>query len=203
VIGLSALHIGDPASLWAELGFHLDGDVAWVDEIACWLGARENGLCSWTLQGAEGLHELPLGDQPPVARDRAPVHQNGVVAIDHVVVATPDLARTVAAFEAAGVELRRIRDAGTDDRPVRQAFFRLGRTVAEVVAQGHRAGSGPASFYGIAFTVRDIEETAAFLGPRLRPAKAAVQSGRHIATLDRSAGSTVPMAFMSPEPGRT
>jgi hypothetical protein len=40
------------------------------------------------------------------------------------------------------------------------------------------------------------------LGPRLLPAIDAVQPGRRIATLDRSAGSSVAMAFLSPEPTR-
>ncbi|MBV9662995.1 MAG: glyoxalase, partial [Actinobacteria bacterium] len=59
-------------------------------------------------------------------------------------------------------------------------------------------GDGPARFYGLAFTVADLDATAAYLGDRLRPAKDAVQPGRRIATLDKSAGSSVAIAFMSP-----
>jgi hypothetical protein len=58
----------------------------------------------------------------------------------------------------------------------------------------------PAGFFGLAFTVTDLDATAAWLGPRLHPAKDAVQPGRRIATLDRAAGSTVAIAFMSPGP---
>jgi hypothetical protein len=54
----------------------------------------------------------------------------------------------------------------------------------------------------LAFTVAELDATARFLGERMRPPKEAVQPGRRIATLDRSAGSTVAMAFMSPDPGR-
>ena len=46
----------------------------------------------------------------------------------------------------------------------------------------------------------DLDATARYLGDRLHPAKGAVQPGRRIATLDRGAGSTVAMAFMSPGP---
>ncbi len=68
----------------------------------------------------------------------------------------------------------------------------------EVVGSPTTAGPGPARFYGLAFTVDDLTTTADLLGPRLRPARDAVQSGRRIATLDWAAGSTIAMAFMSP-----
>jgi len=83
-----------------------------------------------------------------------------------------------------------------------QAFFRLGQVIVEVVGDPRRTDSGQARFYGLAFTVTDIEATAAYLGPRLRPTKPAVQPGRLIATLDWSVGSQLPMAFMS-RPTRT
>jgi hypothetical protein len=59
------------------------------------------------------------------------------------------------------------------------------------------SGDGPPRFFGLAWTVRDPAETAAFFGDRLKPFKDAVQPGRQIATLSSSAGSTVPHAFMS------
>jgi catechol 2,3-dioxygenase-like lactoylglutathione lyase family enzyme len=120
-----------------------------------------------------------------------------VTVLDHVVVITPDLARTTGAFESAGLRLRRTRDAGSPQRPMTQAFFKVGPTIVEVVGSPTRAEPGPARFYGLAFTVADLDATAAFLGERLRPARDAVQAGRSIATLDRAAGSTVALAFMS------
>ena len=81
-----------------------------------------------------------------------------------------------------------------------QVFFRLGEVVLEVVGGPQPSGDGPARFFGLAFTVADLDATARYLGDRLHPAKGAVQPGRRIATLDRGAGSTVAMAFMSPGP---
>lgn len=112
-------------------------------------------------------------------------------------VSTPDLDRTVAAFEAAALPLRRVRPVGTPERPLAQAFFKLGSVVVEVVGPPDASAPGPACFYGLAFTVVDLDLTARHLGTRLRPARDAVQPGRRIALLDRCAGSTVPMAFMS------
>jgi len=113
-------------------------------------------------------------------------------------VVTPDLDRSIDAFESAGIRLRRTRDTGTLQRPSRQAFFKLGETIVEIVGPATASRPGQARFYGLAFTVADLDATAVFLGGRLRPARNAVQSGRRIATLDRSGGSTVPLAFMSP-----
>jgi len=48
-------------------------------------------------------------------------------------------------------------------------------------------------------TVDDIDATVALLGELLRPAKGAVQAGRRIATVDKSAGSGVAIAFLGPQ----
>ena len=78
-----------------------------------------------------------------------------------------------------------------------QAFFKLDDVVVEVVGAPTAAAPGQARFWGLTFTVADLDTTAELLGPSLRPIKAAVQPGRRIATLDKAFGSTVPMAFMS------
>jgi hypothetical protein len=95
--------------------------------------------------------------------------------------------------------LRRTREAGRAEQPRRQAFFRLGGTIVEVVGSPTASGPGPAEFWGLAFTVADLDATVEFLGDRLHPAADAVQPGRRIATLAPAGGSTVPLAFMSPE----
>jgi hypothetical protein len=85
---------------------------------------------------------------------------------------------------------------------MRQGFFKHGAVVLEVIGPAQPAGDGPARLWGLAFTVADLDATAVFLGDRLHPPKDAVQEGRRIATVDKSAGSTVPIAFMSGMPAR-
>jgi hypothetical protein len=114
------------------------------------------------------------------------------------VVTTPDLDRTVAALEAAGLQARRVRDAGRGDRAIRQVFFRLDDPILEVVGPPEPSGDGPARFLGLALTVADLDATATALGQHLGEVKDAVQPGRRIATLRRSAGCTTALAFMSP-----
>jgi len=174
----------------------------WISGIAHRLGVPGRGVLSWALRGVEGLSEIPETDETPPSIQPTPEHPNGVVALDHIVIATPNPGRTITAFESAGIALRRTRNVGTPDRLIVQSFFRLGPTIAEVVGPADGSGEEAAHLSGRAFTVSDLDATARFLASHLRPAKAAVQPGRRIATLDRSAGSTVPMAFMSPDERR-
>jgi hypothetical protein len=193
---IDSLHIADPPELWQQLGFTVAGGTCRVSGVCLRLGAAGSGVTGWALRGAEGLRELPTDRPAACAPMAVPPHPNGVVALDHVVVATPDIARTTAALQAHGIPLRRTREAGSPGRPMTQAFFKLGAIVVEVVGPP-AAGPGAASFWGLAFTVAALDATASYLGGRLRPSTPAVQPGRRIATLDRAAGSTVPIAFLS------
>ena len=108
-------------------------------------------------------------------------------------------------LQRAGLDFRRRREGPTPAGAVRQAFFRLGEVILEVVE--HPPGTpaagdpaAPARFWGLAFVVEDLDATARYLGPLLREPRAAVQPGRRIATLKRDAGLTVPVAFITVAP---
>jgi hypothetical protein len=193
VAQLVALEVADPADLWSDLGFAVADGWAAIDGVAYLLGRDGKGIVSWTVDGLAVSEVEGLLAGPPHAAPGAPAQPNGVVTLDHLVISTPNLGRTIERFEEAGLELRRTRDAGS----IHQAFFKAGPVILEVVAPPQPNGDGPARFFGLAWTVEDLDATAAYLGDRLRPAKDAVQKGRRIATLDRAAGSTVAHAFMS------
>jgi catechol 2,3-dioxygenase-like lactoylglutathione lyase family enzyme len=193
-----ALLVGDPPAAWDDLGFTVADGVAWVGGVALVLGGELKGIRAWSVPGIDGIASIEAPEVPSEPLGR---HSNGVLSLDHVVLATPDLERTIGRLESAGFDLRRRRDAGqTYERPLQQAFFRVGPTILEVIGTPGRVEDGVPRFFGLAFTVADLEATADFLGDRLHEAKDAVQPGRRIATLDRAAGSTVAIAFMSPEP---
>ncbi len=208
---LAALHLADPPDLWGALGFVVEDESVKVSGVRLMLGAEGKGIRSWSLRGlapeVDGLDGAAFG-LPAFPARATPAHPNGVIALDHLVVTSPDILRTIASVEAAGIECRRIRDIGTDAAPMQQAFFRLGQSpwrpedtvILEAVGPTTPTGEGPMRLYGLAWTVRDLDATAGFLGDRLRASKDAVQPGRRIATLDRSAGSTVAQAFMSRKP---
>ena len=131
-------------------------------------------------------------------------HANGIVAIDHVVAMSPELDRSVHALHSAGLDLRRIREQPTPAGAPRQAFFRLGEVILELVQEPDEAltargndRSGPSRFWGLALLSDDLEQTVAQLGEHASEIRAAIQPGRQIATLRRSAGLAIPVALMS------
>ncbi len=207
---IDELLIGDDGALWYTLGFDLHDGVCQVGAVTLRFLADEQqrGIVGWSLRdltdtALDGL-ETARSEQP--ARGPAPAHANGVVSIDHVVAMSPALDRTVAALHAAGLDLRRIRDEPTPAGAPRQAFFRLGAEILEVVQEPQDAiarGGGPdhpTRFWGLALNVADLDQTVERLGEHCSPPRAAVQPGRRIATLRRSAGLAVPVALMTPRP---
>lgn len=199
---LGALDIADAADTWRDLGFDVgpDGTVV-VGATTYRFGLGRKGVTAWAIEGIErsgAIDGLPDADTTDTPARTPQTHPNGVIALDHLVVLTPDHGRTVEAIAATGLELKRVRDTATYGTPAKQAFFKLDDgVILEIVGPAEPMGDGPARFYGLAFTVADLDATAAYLGERLHPAKDAVQPGRRIATLDKGAGSTVAMAFMS------
>jgi hypothetical protein len=206
-VTIDELTIADEPGSWAALGFEIDDDVCVLGSVRIRLiGAGGKGLVGWSLRGIEtaDLDGLPTSssDRPPPGGGAT--HANGVVGLDHVVAITPALERTVAALEAAGLDLRRIREEPTPAGAPRQAFFRLGAEILEVVQEpievAERNGPDrPAFFWGLALTTPDLGETVAGLGDRVGEIRAAVQPGRSIATLRRSAGLSLPVALMTPD----
>lgn len=186
-VSVEEIEIADPAEAWRGAGFSVDGDgVCRVGGVGLRLVGREHGtgIVGWSLSGIAGGD---IDGIPTSAAHTAPAepvtHANGVTGIDHVVLLTPDLARTVAVLAAIDVLPRRERDAEMGGRPIRQIFFRLGEVIVEVVGSPDTGGDGPSSLWGITYVVDDIEATAAFFGGRTLPVKDAVQPGRRITTL--------------------
>jgi hypothetical protein len=203
------LFIADEPAAWSAAGFAVEGELCEVGSVRLRLEgpARGRGIVAWSLRGAGSLEfdGLPTtaSEQPPAAGAR---HPNGVVSIDHLVVITPDLDRSTAALREAGFDLRRLREGPTPGGSARQAFFRMGEVILELVAapEGTRIAAdpaGPARLWGISFLVEELERTAAALGDLVGEPRAAVQPGRRIATLRKAAGLGPAIAFMSPGPG--
>jgi hypothetical protein len=204
---IDELTVADAASAWDAVGFAVEGDTCVVGDVRIRLAGLDGGkgLGGWSLRGVETdeLDGLPTRRSDRPAPEEAPAHPNGVTAIDHVVAITPALDRTVSAMQRAGLDLRRIREEPTPAGAPRQAFFRLGATILEVVQEPPEAieragGDHPAFFWGLAFIAPDLEATVAGLGDRVSEVRAAVQPGRRIATLRRSAGLSLPVALMTP-----
>lgn len=214
-VALTKLIIGDDPAAWASAGFTVDGDHTTIGAVRIrFVPGDERGVLGWELAGLDPSFEG--GDIDGIPTSRAPengfnqaddvVHPNGAVAVDHVVVATPDLDRSIAALEAVGLEARRTRDAGRPDAPRQQVFFWVGQPILELVGPPEPRGDRPATIWGLTCTVDDLDATASDLGDGVGRVKDAVQPGRRITTLRHAElGVSVPVAFMSPHvrPGDT
>jgi hypothetical protein len=208
-VSIDALTAGDTLESWAALGFEVDGDVCTLGDVRIRLAGVDagKGLTEWSLRGVESTEldglETTISELPPPSE--VPQHPNRITAIDHVVAISSDLDRTVAAFQAAGLDLRRIREDPTPAGAPRQAFFRLGAVILEVVQAPDEAiertgGDRPAFFWGLALVAPDLDATVAGLGNRVSEIRPAIQPDRRIATLRRTAGLTVPVALITPKP---
>ena len=190
-VGIEELEIADPADAWRQAGFSVDSDaVCRVGGVRIRLvgRARGAGIVGWSLRGLPSngsvgdLDGIPTTTSSALAAAPA-AHANGVTAIDHIVLLSPDLGRTVESLVSIGVHPRRERDAELGGRPVRQIFFRLGEVIVEVVGSPETVSEGPSTLWGITYVAADIDATASFFGDRTTPVKEAVQPGRRITTL--------------------
>ncbi|WP_408896582.1 hypothetical protein ACJ5H2_16820 [Nocardioides sp. R1-1] len=207
-VTLAELVVADPPDAWRSAGFSVDdeGDCL-VGGVRIRLVGREGGagIVGWSLGGLPDptraeLDGVPTTAAVPSTMPTGPgVHPLGVTHIDHVVLLSPDLARTTAALAAVGLDVRRERDAVLGGTPMRQLFFRLGEVILEVVGAPGSASDGPAQLWGVTHTVADVDAAAALLGERTSPVKDAVQPGRRITTLrHRDLGMSVRTALISP-----
>ncbi|HYI37159.1 MAG TPA: VOC family protein [Thermoleophilaceae bacterium] len=189
---------------WTAAGFTVESGSVTLGAVRIELRGADagRGLLGWDFAAAPTgpLDGLP---EPGTATAPAPVgpHPNGITAIDHVVAFSPDLERTVPALEAAGLDLRRRREGPTGAGSARQAFFRVGEVILEVVEhppQAREAGdvAAPARLWGLALLTPDIDATAAAAGALMGPVKDAIQPGRRIATFTREAALGVAVAVI-------
>jgi hypothetical protein len=179
---LEEVVVADEAATWEGLGFTVLDGVVWLGGVALRLAGREAG---------EGIVDWRLGEGSTAQTEV--VHANGAVALDHLVMFTDDLDRTMAELDEAGLgEPRRIREVPGSE--VRQAFYVLGTALLELAGPVE----GPQGFWGLVVVVDDLDAVAVRLGDRLGSPRDAVQPGRRIATLRPEAGSSTAVAFMSP-----
>jgi catechol 2,3-dioxygenase-like lactoylglutathione lyase family enzyme len=191
VPSIDELEIADEPGAWSAVGFEVADRACRVSRVTLRLAGKgpRRGIVDWTL-GDDATGEA-AGPQP-----------NGAVRVDHVVMLTPDLDRTVAELESQGFDLRRRREGPTPGGSTRQAFFRAGEPILEVVQAPEgtsvaRDPAGPSRLWGLAFRVEDMDHTARELGGLLGSPRAAVQPGRVIATLRPEAGLGPAIAFMT------
>jgi hypothetical protein len=190
--------VGSTPAAWERMGFALDGADVPLGGTRIRPTGAGGGMERWTLAGVEdvpfdGLATTVVDPMRPAEANVE--HPNGAQRIDHLVVRTPSLDRTAAAFDDAGLELRRTREAGGG---VRQGFLWVGDTIVELVEAPGQSPTDPATFWGLVVVVEDIERAAGIAGDMLGTVREAVQPGRRIATVRESSGIGLPLALMTP-----
>jgi hypothetical protein len=152
-ITVEELQVADTAEAWERAGFAVADGVCRIRRLRIRLLGPEagRGIVGWTLAGLPSGVRIREVDGIPTAvaaRESDPpaksAHPNGVTHLDHVVLMTPDLPRTVAALGEIALEPRRERDGELGGVAMRQVFYRLEDVIVEVVGPPE-PGEGPAA----------------------------------------------------------
>ncbi|MCB1028663.1 MAG: VOC family protein, partial [Microthrixaceae bacterium] len=221
------LHIGDAPSAWTQAGFAVATRTDDFRNPSVVLGGVRlvlhgdggpRGLLRWDLIAAAAderprpgdLDGLPTAwvngkEAPWVSSAPTDAHPNGITGLDHVVITSPDVARTTSALAEVGFEARRTRQTDDYGTPMRQVFFWAGKVIVELVGPLEPTATAPtlpdagAGFFGLAMTSDDLDATAAAMGEALGAPRPAVQEGRRIASLRfNRLGGSVATVVMSP-----
>ncbi len=205
---LERLVIGDDPRSWKAAGFTVEGNTVALGRLTVELAGSdgERGLLSWKLNDIEvdidGLATTPDTEWSAVEVVRANGvrnHINAVFGIDHVVIETGNIARTVAAFEHVGIVERRSSVLETPRGPRKQSFLWAGRVILEVVGPPEPDEQVATKVWGLALVTSNLQTTGHVLDQNLSEPRDAVQPGRKIATV-RTADLdiSVPLVVLSP-----
>lgn len=197
---LTTIALAEEPDAWRAAGFDVDGSgrLQLGRTVVVLRGA--DGPTGWAIDGVDTpIDGLATCTPVPAEHDATP-HPNGVTSIDHVVVLTGDSGRSVAAFEAAGFEVRGRRSTTNYGDAQQQTFFWAGDVIIELVGpeDGAPAHDQPTSIFGLALAAVDLDRTVEEMGTLLGTPKDAVQPGRRIAGVRGSKlGIQLPVAIMS------
>ncbi len=198
---LTLVRVGADPQAWVSAGFSVSDHATAVGGVTIEFIAPMGGIESlgfdWLPDGADNLDGLPVEVYESAVSE---THENGVIAMDQVVIATPDFDRSAQAMRDLGLrlsrEIVREEEAGNE---IRQGFVRSGETVLELVntvnvPEGHAHG------WGLGFITQDLGAATEMLEGMIGPPRDAVQPGRHIAVFHRDAQLGLPVILMDPEP---
>lgn len=214
---LSDLYLPADPGAWSTIGFAVtaSGCVP-VGRTTLLADGYDSGRTGWSFDAVAALPDLdgiPVIDMVQhedrsAPRDQ-PIHPNGIVSIDHVVVATPDCRRTTTAFTTAGFPIRRTINTERFGSPMQQSFLWAGDVIIEVIgpvstdAHAGEPKAGKASLFGLTFTTTDMDLTVSVMGDLIGDPGPALQPDRSIATVrTRGTGLGTRIAVMTPHIGR-
>jgi len=200
---LKRLFVGDEPDAWRRAVFTVENNVVTLGKTAVELVGTTDGrgIRSWSLDGVvtdiDGLPSVIVPDHQPLTLQQ---HPNLAFAIDHVVVQTSNVDRTVSSFASVGIDERKNQVVEVDGSQRRQSFIWAGRVIVEVVGPAIPSqDEGATDFWGLAVVSANLETASTHLGDLLSEPRDAVQPGRKISTLRTGdLDISVPIALLSP-----
>src|SRR5207248_8913836 len=98
---LRSITVADPAEPWQAAGFAVDDNRAQVGAVELLLVGEGGGITSWAVEGAEAGEVDGLatrGADGGASEPEPGVHPNLATSLDHLVITSHDVERTVAAL---------------------------------------------------------------------------------------------------------
>ena len=202
-MSIDQIALADEPAAWEALGFTVDGDSCRLGGVTLEPAGTEagRGILGWSLRGIAERRARRAGDDHLRDRRRELRRRStrtGRSGMDHVVAMSPSLDRTVEVLQGAGLDLRRIREEPTPAGAPRQAFFRLGEAILEVVQEPaevlerHGGPDRPARLWGLALLFSDLPRAVEMLGAHSRSGaggRAAGAADRDREALGRAVGA--------------
>ena len=199
---MSELHLPGEPSLWEAIGFSVVGGSFVLGQVTCNVGSAGPG---WAFAGTDAVPNELCG-VPTTVANLTPTsgsslgHPNGALKVDHVVLVSQSPTKTAQELEAFGMVAKGARVLGSGGAQRAAVLFWSGELLIELVGP---AAEGPdakslAQIWGVTFVVASFDRIAEIADGLLSPPRDAVQPGRQIVTIDRSAGLGVAVAFITP-----
>ena len=111
----------------------------------------------------------------------------------------PEFKQGRSALTHAGVVVSPGKVFGSADKKLLRSTPMMGDFELELIGPEKEDSSRRWDLWGLVIAVEDIDVTADLLGDLLGRVKPAIQPGRRIATVSKSAGLGVAIAFLGPE----
>ena len=198
---IAELHVGDDPIAWERVGFRVGNDRCLIGTTDVVFREGQPGIHSWALRDARPSEfgPIPTSFVESPTPSPAPAHPNRSIGFHHVVLMAPEFKRGRSALTDAGVVVPPGKAFGSTDKQLLRSAPQMGDIELELIGPGIEDRSRRWELWGLVIAVEDIDVTADLLGDLLGRIKPAVQPHRRIATLAKSAGLGVAIAFLGPE----
>ncbi|MDP7068032.1 MAG: hypothetical protein QF637_10455 [Acidimicrobiales bacterium] len=198
---IAELHVSDDPIAWERVGFRVETDRCLVGTTGVVFRDGQPGIHSWALRDAQPSEfgPIPTSFVESPTPSPSPAHPNGSIGFHHVVLMVPEFERGRSALTDAGVIVSPGQAFGSSDKQLLRSAPQMGDIDLELIGPVKEDRSRRWELWGLVIAVEDIDGTADLLGDLLGRIKPAVQPRRRIATLARSAGLGVAIAFLGPE----